>query len=354
MGMRALLPLFLCALEGMGLVHHATEEDKGMGECFGRNSDDLWKAKEDGGRQPRVPVIFFHISSHAGRTFAAWAGNSGWKSKLYCRWDGTIANNMPDHDVWAANSWTDLEDPFGSWDPVSGPAKQHNLDELQCGSNSAIFATSMRHPINLLFSSAGNGIDDPFNSCGTDNIALRSLVGKMCVGKGLAGCVPLTRDDLELAKFRARQMDVIFILEHMNETEKLGFSRLGCVWENRTVTHHQKTPDLDRQLTPEIWNALWERNALGIELFEYMKKLSFDMLKKDGLPVPPPEEESAEVPHQDQMRKRERKESKVSSAQALEIERAVANITSAYASEGQHISRAAALQQWSCMSRFKV
>merc|ERR1719436_629384 len=102
----------------------------------------------------------------------------------------------------------------------------------------------------------------------------------------------------------------------MNETSKLGFSRLGWEWRDE-ITRHGEAPNLVKQLTPEIWKMLWDRNALGIELFEYMKQLSFDMLKKDGLPVPSLKDELAAVPSLAETPHR------ASDAQGLEIEQAL-------------------------------
>jgi len=129
-------------------------------------------------------------------------------------------------------------------------------------------------------------------SCESDSIALRFWSSNVCeAGKTHEGCRELTRRDLEIAKARARKMDAIFIIDHSKETVKLGCTRLGwadCFDFSRPQTY---SPEIMDQLNDESWAELFERNKLGIEFYEYLKQLSFQMLKKDGLPVPTQEEQ---------------------------------------------------------------
>jgi hypothetical protein len=136
-------------------------------------------------------------------------------------------------------------------------------------------------------------------SCASDNIALRYWAGNVCEGLQQHDCRALTRRDLEIAKARARKMDAIFILEHNSATIKLGRSRLGwkdcskCSFLRLGCNDVRQTfsSDVLNQLDNQSWNELVERNKLGIEFYDYLKQLSFDMLKEDALPVPTKEEQ---------------------------------------------------------------
>merc|ERR1719231_1755478 len=77
-------------------------------------------------------------------------------------------------------------------------------------------------------------------------------------------------------------MDLIFVLEHMNTTMQLARTRLG--WRNVNIVQHKSLKNNQMQPSPEEWRELVNANKLNIELYEYMRELSFDMLRADGLP----------------------------------------------------------------------
>merc|ERR1719343_272717 len=126
-------------------------------------------------------------------------------------------------------------------------------------------------------------------SCIHDNIILQALVGS---------AHKPTRADLELAKSRLRHLDLIFIIEHFSETLQLTTTRLG--WSPDSLMEHlnasgagHKAEELVDQtrltsgeITHEQWQRIIKRNSLDIELYDYMRELSFGMLQADGLPVP--------------------------------------------------------------------
>mmetsp|Transcript_12628 Transcript_12628/g.33507 ORF Transcript_12628/g.33507 Transcript_12628/m.33507 type:complete len:200 (-) Transcript_12628:106-705(-) len=128
-------------------------------------------------------------------------------------------------------------------------------------------------------------------TCMYDNVILQAFVG---------GDRVKTRADLELAKFRLRNFDVIFIVEHLSHTLQLATTRLG--WRPTeqgalNATRHlvDEAEDQARlfttdEITHEQWQQVIERNSLDIELYDYMRELSFGMLQADGLPVPTEDE----------------------------------------------------------------
>ncbi|CAK0839357.1 unnamed protein product [Prorocentrum cordatum] len=124
-----------------------------------------------------------------------------------------------------------------------------------------------------------------------DNIILQAFVG---------GDRAKTRADLELAKSRLRNFDVIFILEHLSHTLQLATTRLG--WRPAAqgafhATRHlvDEAEDQERLftthgITHEQWQQVIERNSLDIELYDYVRELSFGMLQADGFPMPTEDE----------------------------------------------------------------
>lgn len=54
------------------------------------------------------------------------------------------------------------------------------------------------------------------------------------------------------------------------------------------MNHKRQTysSDILDQLDNQSWAELFERNKLGIEFYEYLKQLSFDMLQEDQIPLP--------------------------------------------------------------------
>jgi len=130
-------------------------------------------------------------------------------------------------------------------------------------------------------------------SCVHDNIILQAVVG---TPEGTA----FTREDLEMAKSRLRHFDLIFVVEHLSYTLQLATTRLG--WRpdavstalNATGHKAEESDDQERitrgEITLEQWQRIIERNSLDIELYDYMRELSFSMLQADGLPVPPKDE----------------------------------------------------------------
>lgn len=202
--------------------------------------------------------------------------------------------------------WVDLEDKL---------SREHTLDGLGCGTNkSMILSTIVRHPLNMFLhrwfacKELEKHPSDNYNtvcqqsypmcepgvrSCVHDNIILQAVVGAP------EGSV-FTRKDLELAKSRLRHFDLIFIVEHLSYTLQLATTRLGWSAEpisaalNATGHKAEESDDQERitrgEITLEHWRRIIERNSLDIELYDYMRELSFGMLQADGLPVPPDDE----------------------------------------------------------------
>ncbi|CAK0912085.1 unnamed protein product [Prorocentrum cordatum] len=256
-------------------------------------------------RRLKGPVFFFHVNHHNGRNIAEYARVlGGYHMRLFGRWGDVdsfksgVRTQLPEgYDMFQDKSWTDLEDSFDG----------HTLDDLNCGGTRTprIFVTSARHPVaNLLTREAYNQANihefGLMQSCESDNIALRVFAGKICHGEFAKSCPKLTRADLEIAKARVRKMDAIFILEHWPSTIKLACSRLG--WSNCETNgldiqfNETYASDILDQLDEESWKQLFKRNELGIEFYEYMKQLSFDMLKEDGLHVPTEYEQKHALP----------------------------------------------------------
>jgi hypothetical protein len=63
---------------------------------------------------------------------------------------------------------------------------------------------------------------------------------------------------------------------------------------NASLHKSEESEDQERfprgEITHEEWQRVIERNSLDIELYDYMRELSFGMLQADGLPVPPEDE----------------------------------------------------------------
>jgi len=282
-------------------------------ECPNKESKEEW-ITEGNTTRLKGPVFFFHVSHHSGRGFQilAHAPDVGdYHTMEFGRWqDIEDANAGKPTKTWGVSdgysmyedkSWTSIEENFGNEDKPG-----HTLDEIGCGTKGPrILATSIRHPVENLLGKAAweqpnikkNGL---MGACESDNVYLRYLAGKGCSHLEADQCAPLTRDDLEFAKARARKMDVIFVLGHLPETIKLGCSRLGwktCERADMVRKHKQiYSKELLDSMDQQSWDQLFERNKLGIELFEYMRDLSFDMLKKDGLPQPTEEEKKENLP----------------------------------------------------------
>jgi hypothetical protein len=282
-------------------VHdHATNDVRQ--ECEGKTKHWI---QEDGIRRLKGPVFFFHVNHHNGRQIADHAMNhGGYHTRVFTRWDdveavkqGKPIQALDGYDMFQDKSWTDLEDTF----------ETHTLDDLVCGGPGTprIFVTSARHPVENLLSheayfQANIKQFGLMQSCESDNIALRLFAGKVCHGQHPEDCQELTRNDLEIAKVRARNMDVIFILEHFPATIKLACARLGwhaCTFSDLGTQHHETyVSEIVEQLDEEPWNQLFKRNKLGIEFYEYLKQLSFDMLKEEGLDVPTEYEQEHALP----------------------------------------------------------
>jgi hypothetical protein len=202
--------------------------------------------------------------------------------------------------------WVDLEDKL---------SREHTLGDLGCGTNkSMILSTIVRHPLNMFLHRwfACKEMDkhpaDNYDtvcqrsytrcepgdrSCVHDNILLQAVVGTP------QGTLP-TQEDLELAKSRLRHFDLIFIVEHLSYTLQLATTRLGWSADsistalNATGHKAEEIDDQERitrgEITFDHWQRIIERNRLDIELYDYMRELSFAMLQEDGLPVPPEDE----------------------------------------------------------------
>jgi len=265
-------------------------------ECEGKTQH--WSS-DGGARRLEGPAFFFHVNHHNGRGFATLAGHGGYPYRAFTRWSevddvragkpipfGKSKNGYQNDTMFKDRSWTDIEDTF----------EAHTLDDVGCGPTSPrVLVTSARHPVeNLLTREAFLQLKERglMGSCESDNIALRLWSGNVCGDKDWQqGCRALTRRDLEIAKARARKMDVIFVIEHYAQTVRLGCTRLG--WERCPIFSHRETyaSEIVNQLDDQSWAKLFERNKLGIEFYEYLKQLSFDMLKEDGIEVPTQEEQ---------------------------------------------------------------
>jgi len=273
-------------------------------ECEGKTQH--WSS-DGGARRLEGPAFFFHVNHHNGRGFATLAGQGGYRYRSFTRWSevddvragktipfGKSYHGYQNDSMFKDRSWTDIEDTF----------EAHTLDDVGCGPTTPrVLVTSARHPVeNLLTNEAflqlcGGSKEclrprGLMGSCESDNIALRLWSGNVCGDKDRQqGCRALTRRDLEIAKARARKMDVIFVLEHYQQTVRLGCTRLG--WEYCLGFNHRETyaSEIVNQLDDQSWAELFERNKLGIEFYEYLKQLSFDMLQEDGIGVPTQEEQ---------------------------------------------------------------
>jgi len=272
-----------CLLVGRGREHITNDTRQ---ECGGKTKQWI----QDGDvRRLEGPAFFFHVQHHNGRGIASRArSKGGYHTRLMTRWSDVDAekNAEPNYvgdgyQMFQDKSWTDLEDTF----------ETHTLNDLGCGHGAPrVFITSARHPVENLLSheaySQGNIKSGLMRACESDNLALRAFAGKVCKSQDPETCEELTRDDLEVAKARVRQMDVIFILEYFPATMRLACTRLG--WANCDEDPHRDTymSEIVNQFDEESWGQLFERNRLGIEFYEYMKQLSFEMLGEDGLDVP--------------------------------------------------------------------
>jgi len=291
-------------------------ETVGASECEGHVPQ--WV--QDGQvKRLKGPVVHIHIPGpyhNAGNYLSDLARDIGnMTSSDNNHWETCFEKK----ELWNDKTWTGLEDAI---------PKDHSLDDLGCGANKArIFSIALRHPLNMFFhrlfacrawnktlqsnpradedsddfkacqAGAGsmcgpdqsNALED--ESCYWDNIVLQSLVGP-----SQTGLEPLTRADLELAKSRLRHFDLIFIIEHFAETLQLTTTRLGWspdLLADASIAGGHKAQELAVQnqfatseITHEQWQRVIERNSLDIELYDYMRKLSFGMLRADGLPVP--------------------------------------------------------------------
>jgi hypothetical protein len=274
----------------------AAEDDAPLREeCEGKTRQWISEGGVAGGvRRLQGPAFFFHVSHHNGRGFATLATGAGCPTRSFTRWsdvddvkagkaieNSATKNGYNNDSMFKDMSWTDIEDTFA----------EHTLDDLGCGPASPrVFVTSARHPVeNLLTHEAFKqtkqlGLN---MSCESDNVALRLWSGNVCgPTKHRKDCRVLTRRDLEIAKARARKMDAIFVIEHP-VTVRLGCTRLG--WRVCPAYVHapeRYSLEILNKLDNQSWNELFERNKLSIEFYNYLKELSFDMLKEDGLSVP--------------------------------------------------------------------
>jgi len=248
-------------------------------------------------------------------TMADSVGHMNWTK--YQRW-----SDLKKAELWEDMHWTDLEDRF---------LEGRSLGDLGCGTSKAtILSTVARHPLNMFLHRwfacndwnklkhndsepcTGDALkadkvcqhNDPVcqlgdEPCKYDNVILQAFAG---------GDRVKTRADLELAKSRLREFDLIFIVEHFSHTLQLTTTRLG--WRPRPLSDAlnstlHKAEEKENQerftssgITPEQWQRVIERNSLDIELYDYMRELSFGMLQADGLPVPT-EDERAVAPKWD-------------------------------------------------------
>eukprot|EP00747_Dinoflagellata_sp_TGD_P120144 gnl/TRDRNA2_/TRDRNA2_173177_c0_seq2.p1 gnl/TRDRNA2_/TRDRNA2_173177_c0~~gnl/TRDRNA2_/TRDRNA2_173177_c0_seq2.p1 ORF type:complete len:351 (+),score=13.57 gnl/TRDRNA2_/TRDRNA2_173177_c0_seq2:45-1097(+) len=229
------------------------------------------------------PIFNLHITHHAGRAFQKIAKSNGRKVNWNMSFTG-VSTADPD------GTWTDLESHFGYDDEIGS-----SLDLLGCSGSDTVLATVIRHPINRIFSrESPPRFEEGQDGCETDNYALRWYLGLMCrgpcCGGGFTGadkCMPLGKEHLELAKQRVSKFDVIFVLEHIHETSKLLCSRLGFEDCDIQQLHSSAISDVD------AISRFTRRNALDIELYEFMKQRSFDMLLANGLPIPSAEAQAA-------------------------------------------------------------
>jgi len=224
-------------------------------------------------------------------------------------------HSLSNPELWEDRHFTDLEDRF---------CPGCTLRDLGCGTGKAsILSTIVRHPLNMFLHrwyackdrdhmmKKNHASEDALHkketvcqhtdyvcqpgdyTCQHDNINLQAFVG-------YNGSWVMTRADLELAKSRLRNFDVIVIVEHLSHTLQLTTTRLGWTTGplldrlNSTLHESEQSEDQDRfqrgEITPEQWQQVIERNSLDIELYDYMRELSFGMLQEDRLPVPSEDE----------------------------------------------------------------
>jgi hypothetical protein len=169
--------------------------------------------------------------------------------------------------------------------PASGP-----FDTIW-ESPGLVFVTTMRHPIGRILSGDGTkGFNEKKKGDYSrwawtqmaNNYNVRCFTGRF-------GTVSLTRQDLEVAKYRLRQFSVVFILEWMTESLKLACTVLR--WQNCKVAPPTKSKGHEsprsRIGNDTVYSFLVERNSLDVELYHYAVELNLKQLRAAGLELPP-------------------------------------------------------------------
>jgi hypothetical protein len=174
--------------------------------------------------------------------------------------------------------------------PASGP-----FDTIW-ESPGLVFVTAMRHPIGRILSGDGTkGFDEKEQGDYSrwawapmaNNYNVRSFTNRFGTGTG-TGRDDLTRQDLEVAKYRLRQFSVVFILEWMKESLKLACTVLQ--WQNCEVPPSKKgvhASPRSRIGNDTVYSFLVERNSLDIEFYHYAVELNLKQLRAAGLELPP-------------------------------------------------------------------
>lgn len=253
-----------------------------QGECKGRS------ARLKGLLQG--PIFNLHVTHHAGRSTQIIARRNSRQVNWVMAFNSLrTPNETTFPKMFEHGTWNDFESHFGFAGQTYG-----SLDDFRCKENDIVLTTVIRHPMHRVLhyelrSESGQ------DGCETDNYALRWYLGLMCEGPCCGGgftgadkCVPLSEEHLELAKQRVKRFDVILVLEHLDETNKLLCSRLGfssCDMKTNPTSHNK--------VSAEQFETLRKRNALDIQLYEYMKQRAFDMLDAEGLPVPSKDQQAA-------------------------------------------------------------
>lgn len=114
----------------------------------------------------------------------------------------------------------------------------------------------------------------------TRNLQLRHLI----LGSPVADPAEpeMTREHLEEGKRRLRQFWFVGLTETFDEDAhylygKLGFQRFGAEWVNATPGKEM--------VSPALWQAIAERNALDIELYEYARDLRREFVDANALDI---------------------------------------------------------------------
>jgi hypothetical protein len=253
-------------------------------------------------------IVYMHVTHNAGTTILGLAKADGLAMPNTI---GSIWNPCSSGDSWGAdtcifpykdktfphteiadglvqaNAYLESKLDFVSIEhvlPASGP-----FDTIW-GSSGLVFVTTMRHPIGRILAGDGtSGFSEKMTgdysrwawSRASNNYNIRCFTG------GFQKTV-LTRQDLEIAKYRLRQFTVVFILEWLTESLKLACAVLQ--WQSCEVSQSRKgahASSRSRFGNDTVYSFLVERNSLDIEFYNYAVELNLKQLRAAGLELPP-------------------------------------------------------------------